>query len=628
MNKMNIFEDVNGFGRNIIYSDTTTSDGTGMKTPPIDLPKVDDDIINPIKPKVSPSYGIDLGTTNSCISTIISGSTPEIIPLYGGASTLPSCIMWKGVGKEFIVGREAYDNRYKESAIYSVKRLMGSGEIVTLRYSGKELKLTPSEVSAEILKELVKQASVFHKNIKDVVITVPAYFDNKQIEDTVEAGKLAGLTVLNILREPTSASLVYNLDKTDKDEELILVYDLGGGTFDVSLVKVTKICEDEDSESFNSLYDFSDNSVVSDKSGSSILTVLKNEGDMHLGGDDIDFELYKIIEDKIRAEGYDVNYIPREVKERLLLQVEQLKKMGEGIYKIPINFKLNNVAGDRVKADIMINEKDFKDSIRIIYKKTKAKLDLVLADSSDLLSSIVLVGGSTKSNLIKEFLKRDFPGLKLNDTLNPDEAVALGAGIQAKRIKHNDDNLEVFDIIPLSIGVLADGFVTRVINKNQTVPFSYPKLFTTTIDNQEEINIEVYQGNSPLKEECLYLGNLIVKDIPKGPAYKVAISITLSIDSNGLLQCSSDINGKHNSVELVNLFASSSKSNKVENRKLLRWRGFANTLELAEGKALNTLLDGYSKLEIPEETILEFIKSHRADPRFTKHKETIGSMYV
>lgn len=555
------------------------------------------------------AFGIDLGTTNSAISVIKTGTMPDIIRLKDGAVTLPSCVMWKGKPGEFIVGKEAYNNRYKESAIYSVKRIMGSGETITLKYGGKSLTLTPAEVSAEILKELVKQASVEFGDIKDVVITVPAYFDNKQIEDTVKAGRLASLNVLGILREPTSASLLYNQKEQEKKDSTVLVYDLGGGTFDVSLVKISK---HEDTSSVLDLYDI--DTAVSDNSKDVVLTVLKNEGDMKLGGDDVDHVLYGILENQLKSEGIAVNHIPREEREKLILQMEKIKKSGVALYKIPAHFKLNDANGTEVRQDLFITPDDFRQATKEIYDRTKVLVDRTLNDiDTSKIDSIVLVGGSTKSPIIKEFLRKDFPGVAINDALNPDESVALGAAIQAKRLKFGDDTTEVFDILPLSIGVLADGFVNKVIMKNQTVPYSYTKLFTTTRDDQDEISIEVYQGNSPLKEECLYLGNLIVRDIPRGKAGTVGIPVNLSVDANGLLNCSVKLKGKVTSAQLVNLFGkdSGTKSLDINDKKILRWKRFATTLEDSKRKELESLISQYSNGVITELIIVKFIGDNK-----------------
>ena len=238
--------------------------------------------------KKTPAYGIDLGTTNSCIAVIQAGNTPKVIKLKDGNVTMPSCVMWKG-GDKFVVGREAYKNRYKASAIYSVKRLMGTDEKVVLQYGMKTKVMTPVEVSAKILEGLVEQASTDFKDIKDVVITVPAYFNNRQVEDTIKAGEMAGLNVLRILREPTAASLVYDMEAIGRDEINVLVYDLGGGTFDASLLRIKK--SGGDLSELTNLY--GDLGVGdSDESSYSMLdNVIDTDGDSRLGGDDIDREL-------------------------------------------------------------------------------------------------------------------------------------------------------------------------------------------------------------------------------------------------------------------------------------------------------------------------------------------------
>lgn len=566
--------------------------------------------------KNTPCFGIDLGTTNSAISVLRNGKIPDIIKLRSGRNVLPSCVLWTGKGDEFIVGDEAYQNRYKPNAIYSVKRMMGEDTDIVLKYGGKEKTLKPEEVSALILKELVEQASDQYGNIKDVVITVPAYFNNKQLEATRKAGELAGLNVLKTFREPTSAALLYNMEDSNKTEEQVLVYDLGGGTFDVSLVKISKIT---DTKEIDEIYGFK-NPLVVDKSGSTTYSVLRTDGDSHLGGDDIDNELYNLLEDKLREQGIDPQYIPREVKESLKLRLENKKKLSAFAHRIHLEFKLQDGKGTKINTDVDFSLNDFYEATNKIYRKTKKIMDNALSGiNMDLIDSIVLVGGSTKSNILKELLRKDFPFAKIDDALNPDESVALGAAIEAKRIRYGDNNVNVFDVLPLSIGILADGKIKKLIMRNQVVPFTTTQIFSTTRDNQEEISVDIYQGNSNRADECINLGSLILRDIPKGKAGKVIIKVKLEVNAEGILKCAVQVGEKYKDIVLTNLFTgkdtdkiSNTSVDKVEERKLKRWRAFANKLEGEARTTLNNLLDEFIAGTVPQADVIDFINAHKS----------------
>ena len=561
-----------------------------------------------------PAFGIDLGTTNSAISVIKEGNIPDIITLDNGRVTLPSCVAWLG-GDKFLVGKEAYEHRYLDNTIYSVKRLMGSGENIVLKYQDQTKTMTPAEVSAEILKELCRQASKTYGEIKDVVITVPAYFNNLQLEDTRKAGELAGLNVLSTLREPTSASLVYNLNKKEKKDEMCLVYDLGGGTFDISLVKIGV---NEPCPELDKIYGFVHNGK-SESSLGEVLTVVKNEGDMHLGGDDIDTELYKIFEKRMIEVGLPVDKFTRASKEKIILDLERLKKSNrDTLHKYSVYVSVDCTDDSHIEQYVDLYPEDFMNSTKVIYGKTKHLVDNVLNGvNPEDISSIVLVGGSTKSIIIKELLKRDFPGITINDSLNPDESVALGAGVQAKRLKFGNANVGVFDILPLAIGVLADDMITKVIMKNQVVPYSATRIYSTTSPNQTRIRISIYQGNSSLKEECTKLGDMVIDNIPKNARGKcTAIKVRLSVNAEGILSCYANVAGRENKIVLTNLLTGDRNVKQEETnlgdrqlKKLRRWRRYAKRLDGEHNVELNKLLDIYEKDESIEDKIISFIES-------------------
>lgn len=560
--------------------------------------------------KKRPAYGIDLGTTNSAIAIVARGSMPEVLPLEGGKITMPSCVQWKGKEGEFVVGREAYRNRYKSSAVYSVKRLMGSDEKVTLRYGRRELEMTPAEVSAEILKALVKQASVQYKDIKDVVITVPAYFNNKQVEDTLKAAELADLNALSILREPTAASLVYDDPSLQQQDQTILVYDLGGGTFDVSVVRVS-VPQQSDDE-FNALYGIEEPKEGASEEQGKVYTVLATDGNAALGGDDIDQELLKILLRRLREAGHNPEEMPKEYRENLLLRLEEHKKNGAQSYSMSISYKSKK--GVSVKENIPLSLKDFEDATRVIFNRTRGYVDSVLKQvESGIISSICTVGGSTKSEILRKLLQEAFKGVKVNTALNPDESIALGAAIKAKEMQYGDRSVSVFDVIPQAIGVEADGSIKTVIKRNRMVPAVETRTFSTSFDNQDTLQVNVYQGVSALVEESTYLGTLVLADLPPRPAGTLPVVVELSIDSNGLLSCSVNVEGKRAKAELTNLFgsvAAVAKDFSREDRRALKWRKFASTLDEKGQAEVEDIVTQYSAGDVTAEEVAVVIRKY------------------
>ena len=269
---------------------------------------------------------------------------------------------------------------------------------------------------------------------------------------------------------------------------------------------------------------------------------------------------------------------------------------------------------------VLFSTEDFYRATYEVYKKTKKLVENTLSGfNTSLLDSIVLVGGSTKSALLKTMLKRDFPSVKIEDALNPDESVALGAAIEAHRVKFGDNKVNVFDVLPLSIGILADNKIHNLIMRNQIVPYSATKIFTNTRDNQEQISVQVYQGNSTRPDECINLGSLIIKDIPKGKAHSVKIQVKLDVNAEGILECSVLVGDTYKKLVLTNLFTgkedkqeeSVSADDKLKSKKVSRWRTVAKNLSEMDGYNLNKLLDDYLRGEAQEAEIIEFIRTHR-----------------
>ena len=524
--------------------------------------------------KANPAFGIDLGTTNSCIAVVDNSGTAKSIELdEGGSVTLPSCVMWDGNKNEFIVGERAYVNRQKSNVCYSVKRLMGTDKLVKFTHGKKSITKTPAEVSSLILKELVKRASRFYKDIKDVVITVPAEFNNRQIQDTILAAELANLNVLNIMREPTAASIVYKLDQ---EPGTVLVYDLGGGTFDVSLVSVVKSSSSE-SDIFDVL-------GIEDVKTKDSVTVKGTRGNTRLGGDDLDLILYEIIESRLSEIGCDVSKIKDEDREEMILRLESYKKLANfRLIKFKVDLMLRN--GKQFVGEVDFTLEDIMMATVEIFKQTKCYIDDLLNSSKLNIDSIVLVGGSTKNKFLVELIEQTYP-VRCCRHLNPDESVALGASIQAKRLKFGSDDLDVFDVTSNAIGILSDeDRVITLIEKNQSIPFAFSRMFETSVDSQEVIAIRVYEGSKIHAEDNLYLGDLIIDKIPKGKAGEVKVQVQLSIDSNGILSCQATIAGRKVKKELVNILgARVEKENKESSIMFDRWTSFAFSIDNEDKK--------------------------------------------
>lgn len=564
----------------------------------------------------SPAFGIDLGTTNSCISILKEGRLPEIIPMRDGSKTLPSCVMYRGKNTKAIVGKEAYWNRHKPNVAYSVKRFMGSGKKVNFSYHNENWSMEPAEVSAEILKELVYQISDRYKDVRDVVITVPADFDVLQIEDTIKAGKLAGLNVLSIMREPTAASLVFGLD--EKITGNVLVYDLGGGTFDATLLSINSSKTDND---LDALYGFDSDENESEED--TTFVVKATRGDVHLGGDDFDAILLDLVFNKLKSKGIDVKQIPHSYKESLLLRLENLKK--SGIYKdylMNIEYTPKSRSkGKKVVTDVTVTVDDFFEATRIIFGRTKVLIDELLRNYPCKLEGIVTVGGSTKNPVIYELLKKCYEVPVYND-INPDESVSMGAAIHARTLKFKDSGVSVLDVISNGIGVHSDNKVMNIIPRDSMVPCSMSRLFSTVVDNQKEINIIVYSGNSTIPEECVELGMLTLENKEMGPAGSVGVVVKLSVDSNGLLTCYAKVGEEFKQLTLKNILGRQSQTSlSLKERKLVKWKAFVNKMNDSEDKEkLQAMLVAFENGTNNSDEIIEFIRSCR-----TKRLESFES---
>ena len=560
-------------------------------------------------------FGIDLGTTNSAIALVSSGNTPEVIPLikaddalaegYSGINdifTMPSVVAWLG-GDNFEVGHKAYLHKYDENVAYSMKRKIGrDNDSITLKYNGEEREFTATDIATQVLKKLCEYVEPYYGKIRDVVITVPAYFDNRQVEETRKAGERIGLNVLSTFREPTSGALNYAILHPSKREQRVMVYDLGGGTFDVSLVK---IINDEDDEVMDKIYGFTHHKPSGEESSGIILDVLRKDGDSHLGGDDIDDELVKIALNKYRAKGVDVDNLTDKTLEYLKYRLSGLKNDGGGSFELPYKLELND---GTTLTDICIpfNDNDFYKATKIIYDRTKKCVDNTL--QGEPVDAIILVGGSTKSAHIRRLLAEDYPTTLIDTSLNPDEAVALGAASQAKRLKYGSGNIKVFDILPISIGILTgikQNKIRKLIDKDTPLPYSKTERFMTVEEGQTQIHVNVYQGNSVIPEECTNLGRLEINDIPVKEDEKASVDVTLTVNTDGVLSCRAKVGDIEKECVLVNILKGETvKAKSKEDKRIIRWRRRINDVEDKEIR--DNLLSNLAEVEEGRMSVKDF----------------------
>lgn len=484
--------------------------------------------------------GIDLGTTNSAACIYNAGTVPTLLPIgENGKYTVPSCVRWDG-DKDFTVGEEAYKERYKHNVIYSVKRMMGGTDKIMLhREVAKTLVLTPAEVSGIILRHIKEKVAECYKLVTDCVITVPAYFNQRQIEDTIEASKIAGLNCRQILKEPTSASYIYSL-LGYASNGAVVIYDLGGGTFDVTHMKFLRK-DAIPSKMFTSLkrqYGIElDKGAGVDNNDQYFCRVLGTYGDVQLGGDDID----KALGDHLVSRQNIT--LTSEGMEQLYLRCEDFKK--SGIYGMDMVVEGKKIHVTTADLDVAVDK---------IFDKT---LEIMQDIDMSEVKTIVLVGGSTKSQRIRQRLSAAFPGVEISAVLDPDATVALGAGSVAKAIANNSE-LMYADVLPLPIGVLVnEKFVDVCIAKNTSMPYVVSRQYFTLHDNQTQITVHVYQGLSDDPKECYYLGKITLTDIPKAPAGEIAVTVSFVLTGQGRLKIVSRIDGidKEESLIVDNIFS-------------------------------------------------------------------------
>lgn len=485
------------------------------------------------KPTSKKIVGIDLGTTNSVVA-VLEGANPNVIPNAEGGRTTPSIVAYTASG-EALVGqlakRQAVVN--PENTFFSVKRFIGSkfdeitSEIDRIPYEVKKdsngnIKLSapivkkefsPEEISASVLQKLAGDASRFLKEtVNQAIVTVPAYFNDSQRLATKDAGIIAGLDVLRILNEPTAAALAYGLNK--QKNEAVLIFDLGGGTFDVSILEV----------------------------GDEVFEVLATSGDTHLGGDDFDQIIVDyIIKDFQKKEGIDL-YKEKQALQRIIEAAEKAKIELSSLQSTKISLPFIYVDGQTPKnIDLDFDRSKFEELSKDLLEKCKVPVEKALKDaklSTSDIDQVILVGGSTRIPAVRNLLST-LTNKSLNETVNPDEVVAMGAAVQAGIIAGEITDLILLDVTPLSLGVeTMGGLMTTIINRNASIPVKQSEVFSTGADFQDTVEIHVLQGERPFAKDNKSLGIFKLNGIPSAPRGVPKINVTFQLDVNGLLSVS------------------------------------------------------------------------------------------
>ena len=547
--------------------------------------------------------GIDLGTTNSCVA-VMEGGSATIIPNSEGARTTPSVVNIKDNG-EVVVGeiakRQAVTN--PTSTVSSIKTHMGSDYKVEI--FGK--KYTPQEISAKILQKLKKDAEAYlGEEVKEAVITVPAYFTDSQRQATKDAGTIAGLDVKRIINEPTAAALAYGLEK--KKEEKVLVFDLGGGTFDVSVLEISD----------------------------GVIEVISTAGNNHLGGDNFDDEIIKWLVAEFKKEnGIDLSN-DKMAYQRLKDAAEKAKKELSTLMETSISLPFITMDATGPKhLEMKLTRAKFNDLTRHLVEATQGPTKTALQDANlnaNQIDEILLVGGSTRIPAVQEWVENFF-GKKPNKGINPDEVVAAGAAIQGGVLMGDVKDILLLDVTPLSLGIeTAGGVFTKMIEKNTTIPVKKSQVYSTYADNQTAVTINVLQGERARASDNHSLGNFNLEGIPAAPRGVPQIEVTFDIDANGIVHVSAkDLGtGKENNVTIsgssnlskadIERMTKEAEANAEEDKKfqeLVEARNKADQLISATEKTLKENPDKVSEGDKKniEDAIEELKKAKDGDDR-------------
>ncbi len=580
---------------------------------------------------MSKVIGIDLGTTNSAVA-VYEGGEAKIIPNKEGKNTTPSVVAFTDKG-EVLVGdpakRQAITN--PEKTIYSVKRIMGlmmneekakeAHDKVTYKIVDKNGMAavdvagkiyTPQEISAKILSKLKEDAEAYlGQPVTDAVITVPAYFNDAQRKATKEAGTIAGLNVLRIINEPTASALAYGLDK--KGEENVLVYDLGGGTFDVTVLEIAD----------------------------GTFEVLATDGNAFLGGDDFDNRIVDFLADQFKADnGIDLK-ADKMALQRLKDAAEAAKKELSSATETEINLPFITADASGPKHLVVkLTRAKFEGMIEDLVEETMSHIDTALKDadmSKSDINEIIMVGGSTRVPMVQKKVSDYFGGKELNKSVNPDEVVALGAAIQGGVLRGDVKDVLLLDVTPLSLGIeTLGGVATKIIEKGTTIPVKKSQIFSTAEDNQPAVSIHVVQGEREFAKDNKSLGMFELTDIPPAPRGVPQIEVTFDIDANGILTVSAVDKGTGKSQEIkitgssglseeeINRMVQDAERHKAEDEKrkqLVEARNQADALIAQTEKTLNEAgdnVDAGEKAEI--EAAINDLKETLKDDNATKEQ--------
>lgn len=545
---------------------------------------------------MSIAVGIDLGSTFSVVSYVKTDGNVEVIPNSEGNRITPSVFAFDD-NLQFMVGELAtdYETTDPNNVVRLVKREMSSGFEKTFNFRNN-FKMSPVQISSEILKKLKNDAENYlGEKITEAVITVPAYFNNSEREATKASGELAGLKVLRIINEPTAASLAYGLDK--QNDSTILVYDLGGGTFDVTILKLSDGCD---------------------------FHVLSTAGDTKLGGADFDSAISNLIISKISQD--------------IAVDLTELRNVSEKAKKILSQLETTTV---RISGhQVTLTRQEFEYSIDHYLLKTKNCIDQALSDANlsiKDINEVVFVGGSTRIPYVAKKVE-EWLNIKPNKSINPDEAVSVGAAIQASVLSGNS-NKEVYliDVCPLSLGIETQGgFMTVMIKRNTQIPNEHKEIFTTAFDNQQEVDVKVFQGERPQTKHNHFMGEFKLEDIPKATRGVPKIEVVFDVDANGIttVKALDENTGNEKTMvlsdseitkDLLDNLIKDAEENRIDDERFIKINNYRtllydNLTQIAQIKQTNAI----SKDQLNELNDLEESINHDID---SENIELLSSMY-